>query len=147
LFTSCEERIVNRGYIHDDGVWDRVKVGDKSSEILTVVGTPTVRSPVKSANGGYSWFYISRKLKRTAFLQPKVMDQNMLVVNFNSKGEVESIKKMKLKQEKLTYTKNKTETTGKTGSVLEETFGGLGKYVKYYQDVEASKKVLKVKGG
>ena len=56
-------------------------------QVVKILGTP-------SSTGVFddkSWFYISRKTKQLAFLDPDVLDQQVYVVRFDGNGVVASV--------------------------------------------------------
>jgi outer membrane protein assembly factor BamE (lipoprotein component of BamABCDE complex) len=132
--TSCEKVVINRGYTLQLADFSKIVVGkDTAESVFRAFGSPTMRSTVKRQNGEFSWYYVSKRLEKNGFLDPKVVDQKTIIVTFGSDGTVRSVKESTY-EKPVSIVSEKTKTEGKTGGVISETFGGLGKYSKRYLD-------------
>ena len=131
--TACEKTVMTRGYALDFSDFSTIKVGkDDAQDVFEKVGSPTIRSSVENEHGGYSWYYVYKRTEKNGFLDPKVLDQKTVVVTFDSKGIVSSVKESSY-EKRIDLVKEETKTEGKGTGILSETFGGLGKYRKNYQ--------------
>ncbi len=131
--TACEKTVVTRGYALDFSDFSKIIVGkDDAQAVFEKVGSPTIRSSVENEKGGYSWYYAYKRTEKNGFLDPKVLEQKTIAVNFDSQGIVRSITESTGEKE-IALVKEKTETAGKNAGIFGETFGGLGKYRKRYE--------------
>ncbi|MDR1289210.1 MAG: outer membrane protein assembly factor BamE [Holosporales bacterium] len=133
-FTACEKVVVNRGYVVQLADFSKIVVGkDTARSVFSRFGSPTMRSSVKADNGEYSWYYVSKRMEKDGFLDPKVIDQKTMVITFGADGIVRSVRESTYERPVSVVTE-KTKTEGKTKGVVSETFGGLGKYMNRYLD-------------
>ena len=131
--TACEKTIMTRGYALDFSDFSKIKVGkDDAQAVFDKVGSPTIRSTIEDEQGCYSWYYAYKRTEKNGFLDPKVLEQKTIVVTFNAKGIVQSVSESKGEKE-ISVVTEKTATAGKDAGILGETFGGLGKYRKQYE--------------
>ena len=132
--SACETTVINRGYVLETADFSKIKVGkDDARAVFGSFGSPTMRSSIKEADGGFSWYYVSKRTEKVSFLDPKVIDQKTMIVSFDKAGIVKSVKETTYEKPVSTVSE-KTKTEGSTGGVLSETFGGLGKYLKPYTE-------------
>jgi outer membrane protein assembly factor BamE (lipoprotein component of BamABCDE complex) len=86
--TGCNTEPMTSGYLMDEKALGELKPGLPAEKVLTVMGTPSTVSTV----GNQTWYYISQmKTQRFKFMDPSVIDQRVLVVNFNKGMKVEKI--------------------------------------------------------
>ncbi|GHT88821.1 hypothetical protein FACS1894113_2130 [Alphaproteobacteria bacterium] len=110
----------------------KISIGkDDACEVYQKFGSPTMRSCVKDEKDGYSWFYVSKRLEKNGFLDPKIVNQRTVVITFDRNDIVCSVKEIK-RDTDVPVVSGKTKTKGKTKGVFGETFAGLGKYWKRY---------------
>ena len=118
------ENSFDRGYQIDDQALAKVKVGATSKpEALALLGTPSTTSTV----GGDAWYYVGQKLSRPAmFLNPSVVDQNVMAIYFNKNGKVDRIANYGLKDGQVfDYVSRTTPTGGQEPDFLRNIFTGL----------------------
>lgn len=88
MVTACNTEPMTSGYLMDEKTLGELKPGLPAEKVLAVMGTPSTVSTV----GNQSWYYISQmKSQRFKFMQPTVVDQRVLVVNFNKGMTVDKI--------------------------------------------------------
>ena len=78
---GCFTQTLQRGYVMPDNALEQVPIGSTQEQVLIVLGTP---STVATLNGEV-FYYISQTTKKTAFLDPKIVDQRVLAVYFEPK--------------------------------------------------------------
>jgi outer membrane protein assembly factor BamE (lipoprotein component of BamABCDE complex) len=85
---ACNQEIQPRGYLIDERTLGEVKIGTDAQKVLTTLGTPSTVSTV----GNQTWYYISQQTKQPLlFMQPAIVDQRVVAVNFNKGMKVEKI--------------------------------------------------------
>ena len=77
----------HRGYVLDERSLEQVPVGSSQEQVLLVLGTPSTVATVS----GEAFYYISQKTQRTAFLNPQIVDQRVLVIYFDGGRRVTRI--------------------------------------------------------
>ena len=86
--SGCNTEPMTSGYMMDEKSLGELKVGLPAERVLAIMGTPSTVSTV----GNQSWYYITQvKTQRFKFMDPSVVDQRVLVVNFNKGMKVEKI--------------------------------------------------------
>lgn len=134
LLAACEKAIINRGYIVEPEQFKRIKIDqDDAMAVYSLLGAPTMRSSITSEDGSYSWYYVSKITEKNGFMDAVVKDQKTMIVTFNSSGVVKSVTESTY-EKPVEAVADKTATGGKSKGVINETFGGLGKYMSRYKD-------------
>lgn len=86
--SGCNTEPMTSGYLMDEKSMGELKPGLPAEKVLSVMGTPSTVSTV----GNQTWYYISQmKTQRFKFMEPSVVDQRVLVVNFNKGMKVDKI--------------------------------------------------------
>jgi len=94
-------------------------------DVAAILGSPSSTSPFDDD----SWYYISNRTETLAFLAPKVTEQQVVVVKFNSEGIVQEIDKLGLDQKReVDIVDRETPTTGNDVSILDEFIGNIGRF-------------------
>jgi outer membrane protein assembly factor BamE (lipoprotein component of BamABCDE complex) len=85
---GCNETVQNHGYLIDEKTLAEVRIGTDAQKVLSTLGTPSTVSTV----GNQTWYYISQKTtRRFQFMEPKIVDQRVIAINFNKNMKVERI--------------------------------------------------------
>ena len=124
--TACSPTIENRGYVPDAEALDRVKPGGQTrGDVAELLGTPSSVTPFSDD----TWIYIQRKTSTLAFFEPRVLEQNVVVVDFDDAGVVRDVRRYTLEDGKLIDpVTRKTPAPGKELSFLEQLVGNVGKF-------------------
>lgn len=97
------------------------------AQVAKILGTPSSTGVFD----GNSWYYISRKTKQIAFLDPDVLDQQVYVVNFDANGVVSSVGHKGLKDARaIEPAPGATPAPGRELSFLEQVLGNIGRFNK-----------------
>ena len=92
LCSSCETVVINHGSVVESSEFKKVKPGkDDVKSVYSLLGSPTMRSSVKSEDGSFSWYYVSKRTEKTSFLSAKVVDQKTCEILFDKNGIVRSM--------------------------------------------------------
>ena len=124
LVSGCIGTRDHKGAVIDTELLAAVQAGvDNKQSVERTLGRPTF-------TGGFSetdWYYVSRDTHRFAFRTPRVTDQTVLHVRFDSAGNVESIEQT---GEELVASINpvndKTPTLGRENTLFDDIFGNIG---------------------
>ena len=106
---ACTETY-DHGYIAPENALEQVAVGASREQVLLVLGSPSTTAVV----GGEAFYYISQKTSRpVAFLHQSVVEQRVIAVYFDDKGQVKEIGHYGLEDGKVfDYISRKTKTSG-----------------------------------
>ena len=123
---ACQARIDNRGYVPTGDDLERVKAGVQGrEEVQEILGSPSSISTFSDDR----WYYISKKTSTTAFFSPKLLDQNVVVVEFDDGGLVKDIRRYAMEDGLIIDpVTRKTPAPGRELSFLEQLLGNFGKF-------------------
>lgn len=123
---ACTPTITQHGYVPDaDRIASiRTEFDDRES-IRAKLGSPSTLT----AFGDETWLYVSRRVEEFAFYSPKVLDQQVVAINFNDRGFVSDIRRLNLEDGRLIDpVTRETPTLGRELGVFEQLFGNLGRF-------------------
>jgi outer membrane protein assembly factor BamE (lipoprotein component of BamABCDE complex) len=123
---GCSATVEQRGNLPPPDEIAEIHPGKTTKdEVVKILGTP---SSVGVFNDK-SWYYISRRTKQFAFLNPDVLDQEVYVVDFNSDDVVKAVDHKTLKDgREITPIARATPAPGRELSFLEQVLGNLGRF-------------------
>jgi len=124
--TACSPRIDQRGNKPDEDQVVQINPGvDDKNRVAELIGTPSTISTFDDR----TWYYISKRTETTAFLDPEVMDQEVLAIAFDEGGIVES---MRIYGEEdgrtIAYVDRTTPTEGNELTLMQQLLGNLGRF-------------------
>lgn len=124
--TACSIPVTDRGNLPKPDALAQIKPGVTDKQTVTrLLGTPSTTAAFNSN----TWYYISRETKQMAFLDPHVLDQQVVVVNFDDKGIVTGIEHKGLSDaQAVTPNPNATPAQGREFTFLEQLIGNFGKF-------------------
>lgn len=124
MLSGCARVRDHRGYIVDDTLVSAIQPGvDNKQSVEGALGRPSFVSQFGTEN----WYYVSRETKRLAFANPKAVDQTMLIVKFDSNGNVAELDRRGLEMaSNISPTGDKTPTLGRERGFFEDLFGNIG---------------------
>lgn len=95
------------------------------TEVTQILGSP---SSVGVFDPNH-WYYISKRTKRIAFFDPKVLDQEVYVVEFDQQGVVKAVVHKGMKDaENITPAPGATPAPGRHLTFLEQLIGNMGRF-------------------
>ena len=124
--TGCTTRVDVRGNKPDADVLQTI-LEDKYSrdQVTQVLGTPSTVALFTNE----TWLYISQTTETLAFLEPEVIDQTVVVVQFSDAGEVSSVDTLGVEDGRLVQLSNKTTPTlGNELSAIQQMLGNIGRF-------------------
>lgn len=105
---GCFTSTYQRGYILDEAALAQIPPGSSQEQVLLVLGTPSTVATVS----GETFYYISQKAQRTAFLNPEITDQRVLAVYFDQSRRVERLANYGMQDGKVFDFISRTTATG-----------------------------------
>jgi outer membrane protein assembly factor BamE (lipoprotein component of BamABCDE complex) len=90
LVSACTIRTNTQGNIVDPQLLEQVKPGSlNKNQVQTLLGTPSSISTFDQN----TWYYISKQTRQIAFLNPSVLEQQVVEIDFDKSGTVQAIHK------------------------------------------------------
>lgn len=123
---GCAPRIDQRGNKPDEDQVVQINPGvDDKNRVSELIGTPSTISTFDDR----TWYYISKRTETTAFLDPKVVDQEILAINFDETGIVQSMKIYGQEDGRtIAYVDRTTPTEGTSLTIIQQLLGNLGRF-------------------
>ena len=124
LVSGCAQFRQHKGVVLDQQLMAGIQPGvDNKDSVTKLLGRPTFAGQFNSND----WYYVSRDTNQVAFRNPSVRKQTVLIVRFDSKGNVATVQQTgKELVMNVDPTGKKTPTLGRKRSFFEELFGGIG---------------------
>jgi len=127
VLSGCSRDVEYRGYQARAQDIQALRIGMTKEEVRSTLGSPSTTATVQYQ--GDSFYYISSRIKTSAFLNNEELDRQILAVRFNQPGQVQSFGQYTL-QDGAVIDMNSRETPsrGRELTILQQMFGNLGKF-------------------
>ncbi len=126
LLSACVPNVDQRGNLPEQEKLAEIHPGTTTKDqVAKILGTPSSTSIFDDKR----WYYISRKTKQVAFLDPDLLDQQVYIVNFNNQGVVQSVDHRGLKDgREIAMAPGATPAPGRELTFLEQILGNIGRF-------------------
>ena len=126
LIAGCNRAVDQRGNLPEPERMAEIKPGATTKDqVAKILGTPSSVGVFDDLN----WYYISKRTKQVAFFDPDVLDQQVFVIAFDSKGVVRSVDHKDLKDARaIDPAPGATPAPGRELSFLEQLLGNVGRF-------------------
>jgi outer membrane protein assembly factor BamE (lipoprotein component of BamABCDE complex) len=124
--TACTPTTELRGQFIEEDRLASVKEGvDNRDSVTDTLGTPSAIATFDTD----VWFYISTKQERFAFFNPKILERNIVAVEFDAQDNVAATRRYTLKDSRIVQIVGReTPTKGRELTFLEQMFGNFGRF-------------------
>jgi outer membrane protein assembly factor BamE (lipoprotein component of BamABCDE complex) len=121
ILSGCGEDYTH-GYVQSEDSIQQITPGSSREQVLLVLGSPSTTSTI----GGDAFYYITQKTARSlAFMEPGLVDQRVLAVYFDEKGQVKQVANYGMQDGKIfDFISRKTKTTGQDIGFIGQMFRG-----------------------
>ena len=121
---GCGGETLTRGFVPSETALQQVPVGAPREQVLIVLGTPSTTADF----GGEVLYYISQKANRpVAFMNMRVVDQQVLAVYLDENDTVTQIANYGLQDGQIfDFVSRTTPTGGRDFSFLSQLFAATG---------------------
>ena len=121
---ACVGETMTRGFVPSETALQQVPVGAPREQVLIVLGTPSTTAHF----GGEVLYYISQKAQRpVAFMNMRVVDQQVLAIYLDENDTVEKIANYGLQDGRIfDFVSRTTPTGGRDFSFLSQLFSAAG---------------------
>ena len=101
--------------------------GFSRAEVAEILGSPSSVAVLE----GETWYYISKRTETLAFFEPKVSDQQVVVVRFDKKGMVSEVQTLGLDEARtIEPAERETPTASNELTFFDQLIGNLGRFNK-----------------
>ena len=123
---ACSPIIQQEGNVPDPDQVVQINPGvDDKNRVTQLLGSPSTISAFQDR----TWYYVSRRTEQTAFLEPTVVDQEVLAISFNDQSIVEDMKIYGLENGRMVAMNDKvTPTYGNNLTLMQQLLGNLGRF-------------------
>ncbi|MBV9523458.1 MAG: outer membrane protein assembly factor BamE [Alphaproteobacteria bacterium] len=123
---ACAPVVDQRGNLPDDTKLAQIQPGVTTKEAVSqLLGTPSSIATFSDK----TWYYISRRTSQTAFFDPKILDQQVVVVAFDDGGVVRDVERRGLADARpIEPSARVTPSAGHELGILEQLVGNLGRF-------------------
>jgi outer membrane protein assembly factor BamE (lipoprotein component of BamABCDE complex) len=126
LIGACSPIIQQEGNVPDPDQVVKINPGvDDKNRVTQLLGSPSTVSAVQDR----TWYYISRRTEQTAFLDPQVVEQEVLAISFDSQNIVQDMKVYGLENGRMVPMIDRiTPTHGNDLTLIQQVLGNLGRF-------------------
>lgn len=123
---ACASTVEQRGISVDPDKLSQIQIGQSTSATVTsILGSPAATSNF----GAIEWYYIEQKMEYWAFRQPKIDNQNVVIVRFDGQGLVSAIERKNLNDAKtVAAVKATTPAAESQLTILQQLLGNVGRF-------------------
>lgn len=127
ILSACAPTANVRGNMVPDHILATVQPGvDNAAAVMSKIGSPTARDPFDPS----VWYYIGQRTEKKGILDPKVVEERVLVAKFSPEGTLESITEREGGRNEVPISQEKTPTSGNEVTFMQQLLGNLGKFNK-----------------
>jgi outer membrane protein assembly factor BamE (lipoprotein component of BamABCDE complex) len=121
---GCSRIKASQGYLIDETLFTSILPGvDNKESVSRTLGRPTFTAQFD----GNSWYYVSRLTGQYAFVAPKTLQQQILIVSFDPAGNVAKVERRGMEKiARINPVGDKTPTLGREEGFFEDLFGNIG---------------------
>ncbi len=127
VLSGCARDIEHRGYQARAQDLQQLRIGMTKDEVRSTLGSPSTTATVQ--HQGDSFYYISSRVKTSAFLDNEELDRQILAVRFSQFDQVQSFGQYTLQDGNvIDMNTRETPTRGRELTLLQQMFGNLGNF-------------------
>jgi outer membrane protein assembly factor BamE (lipoprotein component of BamABCDE complex) len=125
--SACSATSNVRGNMVPDHILATVQPGvDNAGDVMRKLGSPTARDPFDPS----VWYYIGQRTEKRGILDPKVVEERVLIAKFSPEGTLASLTEREGGRNDIPYSREKTPTSGNEITFMQQLLGNLGKFNK-----------------
>ncbi len=126
--SACSAIETRSGYVPREDQIAEIKPGVQTQkDVRRILGSPSSVASFEKRRD--VWYYISGRTETLAFLAPKIVEQNVLAIEFGNDGRVSDVRRYDLQDgRKIELVKRETPTRGREFGFFEQLFGNIGRF-------------------
>jgi outer membrane protein assembly factor BamE (lipoprotein component of BamABCDE complex) len=123
---ACAPTIQQEGNVPDPDQVVQINPGvDDKNRVNQLLGSPSSVSAFQDR----TWYYISRRTEQTAFFDPRVVEQEVLAISFDTQNLVQDMKVYGIEKGRLVPMVDRiTPTHGNDLTIVQQVLGNLGRF-------------------
>jgi len=125
LMAACSATFRNHGYIPPQDDLDQLVVGvDTRASVEEVAGVPGASGATRDGD----YFYVRSRVREFLFLEPTVIERQVLAISFDSNDVVRNIETFGLEDGRVVRLQTRvTESGVRDGTFLRQLIGNIGR--------------------
>ena len=123
---GCSVPVDPRGNLPTPEQLSQIKPGTTDKATVTrILGSPSSVATFDNS----TWYYISQKTKEVAFFKPELLDQEVVVIDFDKAGVVRDIKRRTMNDRvAVVPDPNATPAPGREFTFFQQLIGNFGRF-------------------
>ena len=125
---ACSARVDTRGNLPDPDIVAQITPGEHDrNAVIDSLGSPSTTAVFDEE----VWYYISQRTETLAFLAPKVIERQVLIVRFDRRGIVTAVEALDLDDARtIEHVERTTPTAGNELTFIDQLVGNFGRFNK-----------------
>ena len=125
LLGACTPVVATRGNLLEEYQMKEVLPGiDGKDDVVRKIGSPTTMAPFDDN----TWYYMGQRTEKRGILDPKLVQEKIVVVKFDADGKVGSVAERREGREDVPIVQRTTPVTGNEFTFLQQMLGNIGKF-------------------
>jgi outer membrane protein assembly factor BamE (lipoprotein component of BamABCDE complex) len=125
LLSACTPTQTTRGNMPEAYRIAQVEPGVSTrSEVMRLLGSPTTQAPFDEN----VWYYLGQKMEKRGVFDPKVVDEQIVVVAFDPEGIVDVVEELDTRRMDIPKVRRKTHTGGNEVTFIQQLLGNVGRF-------------------
>ena len=126
MLAACSPPVETRGNLPDPELLAEIQPGIYSEEeVVDLLGTPSSIATFDNK----TWYYISKQTKSFAFFEPEILDQQVVIIEFDDGGLVKNIRHYNLEDgQTLEMIDRTTPTRGRELTFFQQLIDNFGSF-------------------
>ena len=123
--SACTPTVAQRGNLLEDYQIEKIETGKHTrSDVLRLLGSPTTVAPFDNN----VWYYIGQETEKRGILDPEVVQERVVSVEFNEENVVTSVRDEQPDRINIPIERESTPTHGNKTTIMQQFLGNLGKF-------------------
>ncbi|MEM1233831.1 MAG: outer membrane protein assembly factor BamE [Pseudomonadota bacterium] len=124
--SACSAQFRNHGYAPTDDELANVIVGvDTRATVEDTIGRPSTSGVLSES----AFYYLSDRRRNYAFLEPQVVDRQLVAISFDGEGFVRNIERFTLQDGRVVpLSRRVTDSSVQNSTFLRQLLGNLGNF-------------------
>lgn len=125
--TGCKMMHTHGNFIDENTIHKIKETHPTKNELINLIGTPILMPN----NSDDTWYYVYRLMSKRAWLQPEVMQQIIVKIQFDKDNIVQDIELIEnMQNEHIAIINDKTKTLGKEENSINTFIKNIGRFNK-----------------